>query len=110
MVVPDAVAKPNQEVDVPFVKLKADAVELVNVAPVANNVVAVAFVKTPFVTVPFVANKFVEVENDHQIVGQSLLHRPVERFEPRGAHLVSRVRPRVFISSRLITARVLASG
>ena len=45
-VVPEATLKPNQEVDVPFVKVR---------------LVTVPFVMVPLVRVPFVANRFVEV-------------------------------------------------
>ena len=45
-VVPDAVAKPSQEVDVPFVK---------------KRLVTVPLVKVPFVNAPFVAKRSVEV-------------------------------------------------
>ncbi len=36
--------------------------------------------------------ELVEVEDYHQVVGQRVLERPIERLEPRGAELVVRVR------------------
>jgi len=55
-IVPLAVAKPSQEVDVPLVKVKLEAEPFVT-----NRFVFVAFVVVKFVAWPFVTNRLVEV-------------------------------------------------